>query len=85
MSIAFVRLGWTWLLMMALAVELSICIGMGGWGCPIQLRMFRASMAFYALMYNVPSSDLAAEDITVLMISATLRIAPLFWGEPHIL
>ena len=37
-------------------------------------------MAFPALMYEAPSSTLAAEDMTDLFICAIVSIAPLFHG-----
>jgi hypothetical protein len=41
MSMALVRLGWTMLFIMPSAIELSVCIGVGGSLCPHSLRMMR--------------------------------------------
>ena len=62
------------------AVELSVCIGIGGFGCPISVSMFLRWKASFALMNSPLSSDSAAEDMTTFMICAMLRMAPLFWG-----
>jgi hypothetical protein len=42
--------------------------------------MVRSTAAFCALINSAPNSDSDSEDITALMISVTLRIAPLFGG-----
>ena len=80
MSIALVRFGCTFLLMMPSAVELSVCICVGGWGCPISLRMLRSLIALHPLMYKAPDLASAADDMTPLIISAMFVITPLFGG-----
>jgi hypothetical protein len=62
------------------AVELSVWTGVAGCGCPISSRIILSSTPFRALMYNDRSSDSAAEDMTALMISATLWMAPYCLG-----
>ena len=80
MSMALVHLGWMMLAMTPSAVELSILMGVGGCGCPISSSRCRSGIASRALMYKAPSSALAAEDITDLIICAIISIAPLFRG-----
>jgi hypothetical protein len=80
MSITFVRLGWTRELIIPSAVELSVCTGVGGWGCPISCKIFLISTPFLAFIYNAPNSASAVDDITALMILATLCMAPLLGG-----
>ncbi len=62
-------------------VLLSVCVGVGGWGCPISLSTLCIGTASCVLMYNAPSSALAAEDITTLMSCAMLSMAPLLLGS----
>ena len=62
------------------AVELLVCIGVGGFGCPISVSMFLRWTASFALMKIPPSFDSAAEDMTALMICAMLRMDLLFGG-----
>ena len=54
------------------AVELSVCIGVGGFGCPISVSMFLRWTAPFALMKIPPSSDFAVEEMTDFMICACL-------------
>ena len=44
---------------------LSVCIGVGGCGCPNSEKMRRMTLAFLAFINNEPSSALAAEATTV--------------------
>ena len=62
------------------AVELSVCVGVGGCGCPISVSMFMRWTASFALMKIPTSSASAAEDMTDFMICDMLRMAPLFGG-----
>lgn len=80
MSIGLVRLGWIVLLTTPRAVELSVCIGVGGCLCPISLRRCRIGTASRELMKRAPSSASAADDITALMIWAIVSTAPLLRG-----
>ena len=66
--------------MMPFAVELSVCIGVGGFGCPISVSMFLRWTAPFALMKIPPSYASDAEYITALMICDMLRVAPFFGG-----
>ena len=43
--------------------------------------MLHISTPLHALTYSVPSSASAAEDMTALIISETVRMAPLFGGK----
>eukprot|EP00956_Cyclotella_meneghiniana_P040712 scaffold203044_cov46-Cyclotella_meneghiniana.AAC.1 len=63
------------------AVELSVCMGVGGCLWPISSNIFRSSTALRALIYNPPVSVSAADDMTALIISATLWMAPLLGGR----
>ncbi len=80
MSIAFVCCGWVLLLTTPSAVLLLVCIGIGGYLCPISSSVCCWGMALWALMYSAPSSALAADDMTALMSWARLRTAPLSLG-----
>ena len=55
------------------AVVLSVCIGVGGCLCPISLRAWRAGMASRRFMKSALSLASAAEDMTDLMILATVE------------
>ena len=76
MSIAFVAFSCISLFTTPHAVELSVCIGVGGCLCPSSLRVLRIGTAFFALMNSPPSSASAADDITALMIPASVCNAP---------
>ena len=80
MSIAFVRFGVILPLTTPSAIELSVCNGVGGCGCPISSKMIRMYTASRAMMYNAPNSASVADDMTCLMMWAILRRAPLFVG-----
>ena len=80
MSMALVLLGWRFRFTTPNAVVLSVCIGVGGWGCPISSRVVLAGMASRAFMNNAPISASAADDMTALMICATFNTAPLLGG-----
>ena len=68
-------------MMTASAVVLSVCIGVGGWRCPISSNVMRMGIASLALIYNAPISASAADVITDLMICAMFKTAPLFGGN----
>ena len=63
------------------SVVLSVCIDVGGCLCPISSSARRAGMDYLQFMYRAPSLDYAAEDMTVLIICAIVRMAPLFGGS----
>ena len=79
MSIAFDFL-MTLLLTMLSAVVLSVCIGVRGWGWPMNSRVWQVGMASLQLMYRAPTSASATKDMTALIICAIVRMAPLFGG-----
>jgi hypothetical protein len=81
MSIAFFLLGWMLEVTTPSAVLLLVCVGLGGWGCPISLSEFCIRTASCALMYNAPSSALAAQDVTALKSCAILSTVPLLLGS----
>ena len=56
------------LLTIPVAVELSVWIGDGGCFQPISINVWRTGTIYLAVMYSAPSSALAAEDMTNLMI-----------------
>ena len=62
------------------AVVLSVCIGVGGFSCPIALTACHAGMASLQLMKRAPSSASAAEDMRALMIWEMVTTALLFAG-----
>ena len=80
MSIAFVRFGCILTLTTPSAIELSVCKGVGGCGCPISSRMILMYAASRAIMYRAASSASVAKVITCLMMCAMLSSAPLFVG-----
>ena len=81
MSIGLVAFGKILLLTTPKAVELSVCIGVGGCLCPNSSSVFLIGTAFWELMNNAPSSASAAEVMTALIIVATLIMAPLLGGN----
>ncbi len=80
MSIAFYTFGIILLVSRSCAVLLSVCIGVGGWGWPSSLSVWRMEMAVFALMKRVPSSASAVDDMTSHIICKIVRTAPLFVG-----
>ena len=62
------------------AVVLSICIGVGGFFPPISPRAWRVGMASLQLMNSAPSLASAADDMTALIILATVNTDPLLGG-----
>ena len=81
MSMAFIVLGWMFLLATPMAVLLSICIGVLGCLCPISCSIFLQGTASRALINIALSSASAANDMRALMIWAILSIAPLLAGS----
>ena len=69
------------LVMISNAVELSVCIGISGCGCPISMSIFLSGAANFALMYNMPDSASFVDDITALMTCTMLWIVPLLAGD----
>jgi hypothetical protein len=68
MSMAFNAFGIILLVSSAWAVELSVCIGVQVWGCPISLRVRCMETAVLALMNSALSLASAADDIAALII-----------------
>ena len=62
------------------AVELSHWMGDLGCGHPISMRDWRSGTMALAQMKRPASSASAAEDMTFLMICATVRTGPLYVG-----
>ena len=81
MSMALVLLGCTLLVTTEWAAELSVCIGVLGWGWPISSNVFLVGTASRALMNIALISASAVDVITALMICAMLSTAPLFGGK----
>ena len=63
------------------AVELSIWIGLLGWGQPMSMRVWRWGIISHAVMNRAASSASAADAITNLMIWAMESTAPLKRGN----
>jgi hypothetical protein len=63
------------------AVELSVWIGLFGWGQPIEMRVYLWGIISLAITKMAASSDLAADVITNLMIWAIERTSPLNHGN----
>ena len=80
MSIAFVRLGCIVSLTTPSAIELSVCSGVGGCGCPISSRIMRMYTASRAIMYRPANSASVADDMMSLIMCAILIMAPLLGG-----
>ena len=64
------------------AIELSVCSGVVGCGCPISSRMILMYTASRVMMYNTASSASVADDITCLIMCAMLSRDPLLEGIP---
>jgi hypothetical protein len=62
------------------AVELSVWIGLLGWGHPMSMRVWWWGIILRAVINSAASSDSAADAITNLMIWATESTAPLKRG-----
>ena len=80
MSMAFVRLGFTFPFVTASAIKLLVCSGVGGSVCPISASMILMYTALRVIMYKPANLDSAADDITCLIMCAMLRTSPLFFG-----
>ena len=80
MSIDFVFLGMMVALDTPTAVELSHWMGDLGCGHPISVRDWCSGTMALAQMKRPASSASAAEDMTFLMICATVRTGPLYVG-----
>jgi hypothetical protein len=61
--------------------ELSVWIGLFGWGHPIEMRLCLWEIISLAMTKMAASSDLAADAITNLTIWAIERTAPLKCGK----
>ena len=72
MPMAFVPFGWTHKLTMLSAVELSVWTGVGSCKWLISSKILRSSTPFHAFIYSAPISASAAEDITDLIMDASL-------------
>ena len=80
MSIDFVFRGMMVELDTPTAVELLHWMGDLGCGHPISVRDWRSGTMVLAQMKRPASSASAAEDMTFLMICATVRTGPLYVG-----
>ena len=58
------------------AVELSQCIGIGGWGCPISSSVSQKIVACLQLRNNAPSYASAADATTNRKIAHNVKNAP---------
>ena len=75
---AFLRFGCILPFITASAVELSICIGMGGCLCPISSEMIMIYTASLDMMYKAANYASVANDITCFIMWDMLRTDPLF-------
>ena len=80
MSIDFNAFGMILFVSSACAVELSVCIGVRGCGCPCSSSVCCIDTAIFVLMNSSPSSASAADDMTAFIICNMLRTAPLLVG-----
>ncbi len=69
------------LLITPAAEELSIWIGLFGWGQPMAMRVWQWGIISCAVMNSAASSDSAAEAMTNLIIWPIDRMAPLNQGN----
>ena len=69
------------LLVTPAAVELSVWIGLLGWGQPMSMSVWRCGIISLAVTNRAASSDSAAESMTNLMIWAIASMAPLKRGK----
>ena len=81
MSIALVRFGCILPLMMASAIALSVCRGVGGCLCSNSLSMILMYTALHAMMYSPACSASVADDKPFLIMCAMLSTTPLFGGR----
>ena len=65
---------------MPTVVELSFWIGYLSWGHAISIRVWKNGIMFLAVMKSPASLDSAAEDMTNLMIWASVITGPLSQG-----
>jgi hypothetical protein len=77
MSIILLCRGTIVLLVTPAAVELSVWIGLFGWGQPMSIRVWWFGIISCAVMKRAASSALDADAMTNLMIWAIERMAPL--------
>jgi hypothetical protein len=80
-SIILAQQGTIVLLVTPAAVELSVLLGLFGWGHPIEMRVYLWGIDSLAMTKRAASSDLVADAITNLMIWAIERTAPLKCGK----
>ena len=62
------------------ALELSVWMGVAGWGCPISASVIQSIAPCLALWKRPPDSASVAEDITFFMMLLTVWMAPLGVG-----
>ena len=67
MSIAFVLLHLMVLVTTPSAVVLAVLLEVGGWGWPMEIRVFLIEIACVELRNRAPSSDSTADDMIVFM------------------
>ncbi len=80
MSMAFNTLGMILFVSSAFAVELSVCIGVSGWGWPSLTSVCRIETAVFVLMNSALNSASATDDMTAFIIWEILRTAQLLRG-----
>ena len=80
MSIDLDALDMIMLLSTPCAMDLSGCIGVFGWACPISTSVVRIGTAVFELMNSSPNSASAADYITALITCETFNTAPLLRG-----
>ena len=81
MSIDFVTFGFKFLVTKSKAVMFSISIGVGGYLWSVSSNIHLAGIACFEFKNNAPISASTANDITLLMILAIFKTAPLFLGS----
>ena len=80
MSNDFDRLGLIILLKNPSAVLLYVLMGVGPWGWPISMATMQMGSVCFPLWCTVPTSASAAEDMTFLKVTHSVRMGPLGFG-----
>ena len=80
MSIALDRFCFIVSLAKPAAVELSVCLGVGGCGCSSSMSVVQMGTMSWALTNSAPTSDSAAEAMMFLRMGQTVWMGPLSGG-----
>ena len=62
------------------AIELSVWIGVWGYGHPISMSVWRSGIIFFAVINSAAISASAVDAITFLIICEIVKTGPLIFG-----